>query len=377
VGWKIASASTIGLLLISCCPSVHRTLVDTSSLSYSSKVNADRRISRPQPRPYRYLIDQAGQLRLDAARIRASRLQTASNETANDSPAAAARRADIHFFTYATEDMGATRERIVIEAECSGWFASARAFAPGDVPARFRSELEEVLRLERGGGYWIWKFPLLERMLAAVPAGDYILYADAGCWIHHPRGARRLREWVRLLEASPEHDFLVLQLPPLAYSEDMWTSERIFQAYNISADDMDIRHSGQLVGGIKLIRNGANAREMVANVYDLLRKDPFLLTDKYNNETEVLRQQIGITDRPFVENRHDQSITSILSKLYGSVIIPDETWPAAMNKTAPILAAREKKLGKAGLDKMRQWKERDQCHGPNPLRLPPLLRRRD
>jgi hypothetical protein len=274
VGWKIASAS-IGLLLIS-CPSVLRTLVDTSSLSPSFKVSADRRVSRPQPRPYRYLIDRAGQLRLDAARIRAGRLQTANNKTANDNQTAAARRADIHFFTYATEDMGAARERIVIEAECSGWFASARAFAPGDLPARFRSELAEVLRLERGAGYWIWKFPLLERMLAAVPAGDYILYADAGCWIRHPRGARRLREWVWLLEASPEHDFLVLQMPPLAYSEDMWTSERIFQAYNISADDTDIRHTGQLVGGIfYLIRNGANAREMLANAYDLLRQIRF------------------------------------------------------------------------------------------------------
>jgi hypothetical protein len=65
-----------------------------------------------------------------------------------------------------------------------------------------------------------------------------------------------------------------------------------------------------------------------------------------------------------------------LSKLYGSVI-PDEKWPAAMKKAAPIMAAQEKKLGETSLAKMRQWKDRDQRHGPNPLRLPPLLRRPD
>ena len=312
------------------------------------------------------MIDHAKQLRLDAKRIREQQTANVNNNSQT------MKHKNIHFFTYATDNMRAARERILIEAECSGWFASTHAFAPADLPIQFQSELNEILSLKRGGGYWIWKYPLLEHMLASVPVGDYVLYADAGCWIHHPTGTQRLHEWIKLLEETPQYDFLVFQM---SHDEDLWTNERIFQAFNISVNDTHIRQSGQLVGGIKLIRNGANAREMLAKVYDILQQDPFLISDKYNDETETMRQRKGITNRPFAENRHDQSITSILSKMYGSVVIPDETWPPEMNMTAPILAAREKLLDESELAKMRQWKEWDQCHGPHPLRPQTILPR--
>ena len=49
---------------------------------------------------------------------------------------------------------------------------------------------------------------------------------------------------------------------------------------------------------------------------NLLNIDPELITDKYNDSEQVSE---------FIENRHDQSLFSLLSKVIGSEVIPNET----------------------------------------------------
>ena len=104
----------------------------------------------------------------------------------------------LHFVTYSTDNLAATRERLLIEAECTGWFSSAKGMVPSDLPREFQAEFKHILAASRGGGFWLWKYPLLEMMLNSVPLGDYILYADAGCTINN-KGRDRLIEWVQLI----------------------------------------------------------------------------------------------------------------------------------------------------------------------------------
>ena len=49
---------------------------------------------------------------------------------------------------------------------------------------------------------------------------------------------------------------------------------------------------------------------------NLLDEDRYLITDKYNSSQKL---------ESFRENRHDQSIFSLLSKIYGSLKIKNET----------------------------------------------------
>jgi hypothetical protein len=55
-------------------------------------------------------------------------------------------------------------------------------------------------------------------------------------------------------------------------------------------------------------------------VNEILERDPWLFTDKYNEEAKRLHPE-------FIDNRHDQSILSVSRKMIGSVVIPDETYP--------------------------------------------------
>lgn len=162
-------------------------------------------------------------------------------------------------------------------------------------------------------------------MLNEVQLGDFILFADAGCTFN-TNGGYMLDRWVQRIQDSTEHyDFLSLQM---IIPEKKRTTERIFQAFSISRNNTSIRNSGQIVGGIKLIRNGANAREILANIYDSLHADPYIITDNYDAESK--RMNLGY----FKGNRHDQSISSLALKTMGSVVT---RW---MAKDQPVIASR-------------------------------------
>jgi hypothetical protein len=81
--------------------------------------------------------------------------------------------------------------------------------------------------------------------------------------------------------------------------------------------------------------------EHVINIYnkffDVIDTDKKLITDYYN--------KINQSDE-FIDNRHDQSILSVIRKIYGTVVLPDETWYVNFNcekaHTVPFLATRKK-----------------------------------
>ena len=69
----------------------------------------------------------------------------------------------------------------------------------------------------------------------------------------------------------------------------------------------------------------------------VINEQPYLCTDKYNNHQASY----------FKDNRHEQSITSILRKKIGSVVIDgDESWMVPFGKGAslkyPFWATRSK-----------------------------------
>ena len=318
---------------------------------------------------YRYMKEHMTQLRSEAKKIRRAESARSQNKTLDGASLHKKNEATntsefpfrVHFFTYSTENLAATRERLLIEAECTGWFASAQAYGPCDLPKRFRREFHDILESPRGGGYFLWKYPVMEMMLNSVPLGDYIVFADAGCLIN-TRGRDRLIEWIQKLEATPGHDFLGFELE---HKEESYTTERIFQAFSITANNSNIRRSNQIVGGIKLIRNGANAREIVAKSYEILASDPYIITDRYDAESHAYMNRVG-REGTFVGNRHDQSVSSVTLKQMGAVIIPDETWPPDLNSDSPILAGRQKKVSVRHIEVLRKWKAKN-CTGTHPL----------
>ena len=70
------------------------------------------------------------------------------------------------------------------------------------------------------------------------------------------------------------------------------------------------------MGGHLIFQNNKHSLEIFEEFFKLLDYDRMLITDYYN------KNQID----SFVDNRHDQSIFSLLSKKLGGVIIKNETF---------------------------------------------------
>jgi len=231
----------------------------------------------------------------------------------------------MHFRTYGNEKFEKSRTRICEEARATGWFDTVEYYTPERLSEDFRAEYADILQEPRGGGYWIWKLNVLKQTLHQVDEGDFIFYVDAGCKIN-PTGEKRFYEYVDMLNNSC-YESLVQQS---WFPENRWTTEKIFDAYDIGPNDT-IRESGQIIGGIIMLQKGDHSRFLLKMAFSILEKDRWLFSDRYNKENKAINPM-------FKENRHDQSIFSVLFKRFGAVrVFPMEI----QNKTKyPFHAVR-------------------------------------
>jgi len=213
----------------------------------------------------------------------------------------------IGFATYGNDAYAAAKQRIVNEAKDTGWFGlGVKDWGPEDLSVDFQQKYKQLLELPRGGGYWIWKFHVIEQTMATMEEGQFLVYLDAGSRLNE-HGEQRFFEYIQMLNQS-QYDLLGFQLP---FLEHKWTTPRIFDAFNVSGNP-SITHSGQLEGGTMLIRKGSHYRKWIALCRSVIDTDSWMLTDKYNEEARLSNPE-------FRENRHDQSVMSVARKLLGYV----------------------------------------------------------
>ena len=240
----------------------------------------------------------------------------------------------IHFMTYANEVFETARERLVKEASEFGVFETIQGYTPNNLPKLFREKYENILTQQRGGGFWMWRPVILSDKMRKVNYGDYVVYLDAGCQLNN-QGKRRFFEYIELLHES-EYGILSFQMDN--QKEKVWTTGEIFKFLNEDPES-NIGNSGQYLGGVMILKKNTHSLDFIRKTIDVIFTDPLLITDHYN----------GNDQHPdFQDNRHDQSITSILRKQMGSIVIPtDESWkpPFGQGESLkyPFWATRSKK----------------------------------
>lgn len=225
----------------------------------------------------------------------------------------------IHFITYGNDKFKSSKERIVEEAKEFGEFKSIRKYGPEDLPNDFVRSYKEILLMGRGGGYWIWRPLIILMALKDIEENDFLVYLDAGCKLN-TNGKSRFKEYIRKLKES-EYGIMSFQMSGKVGSgklekENNWTCKEIFKYFNIDPNS-DIGESGQYLGGILIMRKNKHLIKILEEVVNVLKNDVNLFTDYYKKGQH----------KEFKENRHEQSITSIIRKIYGSVVIDgDETF---------------------------------------------------
>jgi len=217
----------------------------------------------------------------------------------------------IHFITYGNERFTNSKVRLCNEAKNTGWFDNITSYSPEDLDDDFKSKFENILQNGKGNGYWIWKPYIIKKQLDKISDNDILVYLDAGCSINS-NGKNRFNEYIEMLKQRDEGS-ISFYLPP--HPEELWTIKEIFQYFNVE-NNSEIKTSAQIMATVIIIKKNPNSIKLLELWNKTLHDNPLLFTDYYNN-----RQ-----DSYFKDNRHDQSVFSVIRKMNNSIIIPtDET----------------------------------------------------
>lgn len=214
----------------------------------------------------------------------------------------------IHLISYGDRKFQKAKERFKHEAESTGWFDTVSIYGPADLDESFKEEFKHILSRPRGGGYWIWKSHIIKKKMDEINDNDFLIYLDVGCTLNK-QGKARFDEYIQMLKES-EEGILSFQL---THKEKVWTTTNIFNYFD--AND-EIKESGQIIGTIRIMKKTPNLIRMLELEAKALRDDPLLFTDHYNNAQKPF----------FKDNRHEQSIFSVIRKQHNPILIPDETY---------------------------------------------------
>ena len=235
----------------------------------------------------------------------------------------------VYFVSFANSRY-ASQERIKHEAEELHFFDHIHAGDEKMLESWYYKKYKDRWS-ERGFGYWQWKPYLIRRTMDHMEEGDYLIYADAGCTLN-PRGISRLKEYLQLVADSPcgvlgfdQH-----------FREAEWTKADLFGYFGVLGNPRYLAH-GQVAGTCIIIQKKPFSQQLIDEWHYIMHFHHDLATDSPSK----------LPNTPnFHENRHDQSVLSLLMVKYGGVELPveeiftDGDWEDL--KDYPIWATRKR-----------------------------------
>ena len=219
----------------------------------------------------------------------------------------------IHLISYANHRYKKSSIIFKKEAQDFGVFDSITIYGPECLDKKFYSKNKFLLKKSRGGGYWLWKPYIIKKKLEEINEGDYLIYLDCGCTINKD-GIDRFNQYLDMLNNS-EYGIISFQFQKEGWRpEKYWTISQIFNYFKIKDDN--ILNSGQIIGGILILQKKQHSKKIINLWYDIINVDYRFFSDSYNKKNQK---------KYFIENRHDQSVLTVIRKIHGSIVLSDET----------------------------------------------------
>lgn len=213
----------------------------------------------------------------------------------------------ISFLTFADSRL-ACKDIIKNQAEKSGFFDKIYAFDEHDLDDWYLKKYADRLVLgSRGFGYWQWKSYLVRKIMDIINEGDILVYADGGCTINE-KGGKRLSDYFSIVENS-ESGILGFDQ---GWRAAEWTKGDVFAYFGVSNERKYLDQS-QVAGGVFVIRKCWKSQQFIDEWFYVCHNHYNLITDE---------PSVFPNDKDFKENRHDQSVFSVLGTKYNIETIP-------------------------------------------------------
>ncbi len=258
----------------------------------------------------------------------------------------------IILFAFASNDLSRSAKRLYKQAKNSNYYDEIKILSPKN----FNKEMNKKFNLikdmsnKRGYGYWFWKPDFLLKIMDEINLGDIIHYVDIGCHIQNKNS--KFYEYLDLLIDS-KNFILPFQyhLDKVKFSKDIIFSKReefkytkadLFDDFRF-LDKKNVTHTSQFWAGSFFIKKQVETEDFIKEWIEFFENKFHLIDDS--------ESQIKNFDG-FIQNRHDQSVFSLLCKKYSiqSLSAYECDWGEKDNQRTwehnadnPILAKRDLK----------------------------------
>lgn len=205
-------------------------------------------------------------------------------------------KAKKYFITFACNCCKKSKERAIKSAKFPGGFDFTTVHDLDSLSRKFKHAYSGILRQKRGCGYWLWKpYIILKTLVENMSDDDLVMYQDAGAYLIGDAGP--------LLKLSYDSDAGIV-LFHTDFLEQVFTKRDAFILMDM--DEKTVYESYQRLASFVIVRKNCKSLQFVME-WLAYASDPRILTDMDN--------KMGKKDlAAFKENRHDQTVLSLLSK---------------------------------------------------------------
>lgn len=198
--------------------------------------------------------------------------------------------------TYSTENYEKARKYSVKMAYKKGKADKVFEYSEECLSEGFKIKNRKTISCSRGAGYWVWKPYVVNKALGELEMGDYLFYCDSGAFL-----TKELYILVEFMEKE-KTDILFFELP---FIEKDWTKRDIF--IDLDCDSEEYTHTKQRCATYFLLKKTVDVEKFIKEWLEYAQKYELI-----SDEDNIIYKQPNYEG--FRDNRHDQSILSVLSK---------------------------------------------------------------
>jgi len=251
----------------------------------------------------------------------------------------------IVFCTFA-DGIKYTSKKIVNEAAVSEYFNDIISYSPLDLKpswncekvGRINFDVNFARKANQGYGYMSWKpYIILRALCENCTEGDVLVYSDSGSSIK-PFMTTKIMEYVKSVEGNtPILGFQML------YKEKFWSKgdliDRVFHGISIEEKNLALNSNPyQFTSATLILRKCSAVIDFVREWHTIAQENNHLYIDD--------SPSINNKDEDVVENRHAQSILSLLCKKYSHLVAKslDSQFDNKHNETHQSVLKRKRNI---------------------------------
>ena len=174
------------------------------------------------------------------------------------------------------------------------------SYGPNDIDNTFKEKNKDILSRERGNGYWLWKpYFILKTLKEKLNNGDFLIYTDAQ--IIYTDRVDKLIDFLKERKAEMWAERLACCIEKEYSKRDAFVL--------IGVDQPFYTNTNQYIASYQIYKKTILTEKFLED-YLYYCRDKRIITDEPNS--------MGLPNyNIFIDNRHDQTVFSLLIKKYG------------------------------------------------------------